>query len=217
MWLRIKGNNRTRKFIFICLSTGYPWIHLGHIYFVWKTFSLFQFIKWPPAVRENTKMRDPSIERYIPQLSDIFSWWTLRARIRCSGSNFDLYLMAVCILHNFNWTKSDVSRPQFGGSLLRSCGNHLERRSKWKNERRKDCQSNEKHKGVPYFSYQTTFLDTGEPPHRIPRRVHITQLSYISLNWGIPHFRVFPDWPAECSCFGSQSMLKFQKAKKLYK
>ena len=144
-------------------------------------------------------MRDPSIERYIPQLSDIFSLWTLRARIWCGGSNFDLYLMAVCILHNINRTKSDVSRPQFEGSLLRSCGNHLERRSKWKNERRKDCQSNENqnnwqpHKGVPYFSYQITFLDTGEPPHRIPRRVHITQLRYISLNWGIPHLRVFPD------------------------
>ena len=179
-------------------------------------------------------MRDPSIERYIPQLSDIFSLWTLRARIRCGGSNYDLYLMVVCILHNFNRTKSVapggnnlaaicykdflglatinmyyyyyyyyyVSRPQFERSLLRSCGNHLERRSKWKNERRKNCQSNENqnnwqpHKGVPYFSYQTTFWDTDEPPHQIPRRVHITQLSYISLNWGIAHFRVFPD----CQC-----------------
>ena len=151
-------------------------------------------------------MRDPSIERYIPQLSDIFSLWTLRAQIRCSGSNFDLYLMAICILHNFNRTKSDVSRPQFEGSLLRSCGNHLERRSKWKNERRKDCQSNENqnnwqpHKGVPYFSYQTTFLDTGEPPHRIPRRVHITQLSYIYIaQLRDPSFLCFP-WLFEYGC-----------------
>ena len=35
---------------------------------------------------------------------------------------------------------------------------------------------------IPYFLYQTTFVGTDEPPHRIPRRVHITQLSYISLN-----------------------------------
>ena len=123
-------------------------------------------------------------------MSDIFGLWTLGL-----GSDgaivviFDLYLMAVCILHNFNCTKSDVSRPRFEGGLLRSCvicGTHLEQRSKWKNERGKNCQSNENqnnwqpHKRVPYFSYQTTFWDTDDTTTATS-----DPISQSSLNWVI--------------------------------
>ena len=108
--------------------------------------------------------------------------------------------MAVCILHNFNRTKSDVSWPQFERSLLRSCGNHLERSEKMRRERTAKAMKikiiDSHIKGYHIFHIRPHF----EIPmnRRIrSRRVHITQLSYISLNWGIPHFRVFPDchWP----------------------
>ena len=128
----------------------------------------------------------PSIERYIPQLSDIFSLWTLRARIRCGCSNYDLYLIAVCVLHNFNQTKSDVSRPQFERSLLRSCGNHLERRSeKMRGERTAKAM---KIKIIDSHIKRYHIFHI-RPHFEIPmNRCIRSRAESISLNWGIPRY-----------------------------